>query len=183
LNFLIPTETSALGHLAVANSISAGFPGNVFERDAFVRPALLAVIAAYARRHWRQPFGKLLIDSLIIICVLSLGPFLHFGGHLLGPLPGKLLAALPAIEKALPVRFMMYAFLLIAIITSLWFTTSTASNPMKYTAAALIVLFSLPNFGSRYGASKVDTPAFFCAASIGNILHRMKICSWFHILS
>jgi len=69
LNFLIPTETSALGHLAVANSISAGFSGNVFERDAFVGPALLAVIAAYARRHWRQPFGKLLIDSLIIICV------------------------------------------------------------------------------------------------------------------
>jgi hypothetical protein len=161
LNFLIPTETSALGHLPVANSISLRFPGNIFERDAFVGPALLAVIAAYAWRHWRQPFGKLLIDSLIIICVLSLGPFLHFGGHLSGPLPGKLFAALPAIEKALPVRFMMYAFLIIAIITSLWFTTSTASNPMKYTAAAAIVLFSLPNFSSRYWASKVDTPAFF----------------------
>jgi len=161
LNFLIPTEVNLLGHLPVANSISAGFPGNVFERNAFVGPALLAVIAAYAWRHWREPFGKLLIDSLIIICVLSLGPLLHIGGKLICSLPGKLFSALPALDKALPVRFMMYAFLLVAIITSLWLAASPAGRRTKNIGAGLIVMFSLPNLDAAYWTTKVDTPLFF----------------------
>ncbi len=161
LNFLIPTQVNALGQLRVLRPISAKFPGNVFERSAYIGPGLLAVVAAYARRHWREPFGKLLIDSLIIICVLSLGPFLHVSGNSICPLPGKLFSVLPALDKALPARFMMYAFLVIAVIASVWLATSPASRLTKNIAAALIVIFSLPNLDAAYWTAKVDTPEFF----------------------
>ncbi len=126
-------------------------------------PVLVVLVGAYAWRHWREPFGKLLVDSLIIIWVLSLGPILHIGGKWLSPLPGKLFSALPFLEKALPTRFTMYAFLIIAMITSLWLAESHARRRTKFAAALLIIIFSLPNLRAGYWTSQVDTPAFFAS--------------------
>jgi len=110
LNFLIPTQVNLLGGLYAFHIISAKFQGNIFECGAYIEPVLIALVLAYAWRHWREPFGKLLVDSLIIIWVLSLGPILHVGGKWLSPLPGKLFSVLPLLDKALPTRFTMYAF-------------------------------------------------------------------------
>jgi hypothetical protein len=161
LNFLIPTAVNVLGGLYAFRVISNKFQGNIFELGAYTGPVLIALVLAFAWRRWREPFGKLLVDSLIIIWVLSLGPILHVGGNSLGSLPGKLFSALPALDKALPTRFTMYAFLIVAIITSLWLAASPARRRTKYAAAFLVMLFSLPNLGAAYWTSKVDTPAFF----------------------
>jgi hypothetical protein len=161
LNFMIPTTVNALGGLHALRVISAKFQGNIFESGAYAGPALIALVLAYAWRHWREPFGKLLVDSLVIIWVLSLGPILHVGGKWLSPLPGKLFSVLPLLDKALPTRFTMYAFLIVAMITSLWLAASPAYRRTKYVAAFLIVMFSMPNLSAGYWTSKVDTPAFF----------------------
>jgi len=161
LNFMIPTTVNALGGLHALRVISAKFQGNIFESGAYAGPALIALVLAYAWRHWREPFGKLLVDSLVIIWVLSLGPILHVGGKWLSPLPGKLFSVLPLLDKALPTRFTMYAFLIVAMITSLWLAASPAYRRTKYVAAFLIVMFSLPNLSAGYWTSKVDTRAFF----------------------
>lgn len=160
LNFLIPTKSNVLGGLHMFRVTSAKFQGNIFESGAYAGPPLMGLVLAYAWRHWREPFGKLLVDALLIIWVLSLGPILHIGGNSLGSLPGKLFSALPLIDKALPTRFTMYAFLIVAIITSLWLVESHAGHH-KHPAAFLIVMFSLPNPNARYWVTKVDTPAFF----------------------
>jgi hypothetical protein len=160
LNFVIPTAVNMLGGLHPFRAISAKYQGNIFESGAFIGP-VLALVLAYAWRHWREPFGKLLIDSLIIICVLSLGPILHAGGKWLSPLPGKLFSMLPFLDKALPTRFTMYAFLIVAMITSLWLVASPAHRRIKYAAAFLIVIFSLPNLSAGYWTSEVVTLAFF----------------------
>jgi len=161
LNFMIPTSVNVLGGFHPFRLISAKFQGNLFESGAYIGPALIALVLAYAWRHWREPFGKLLVDSLIIIWILSLGPILHVGGKWLSPLPGKLVSVLPALNKALPTRFTMYAFLIVAMIASLWLASSPASRRMKYTAVFLIMMFSLPNLSSGYWTSKVETPEFF----------------------
>jgi hypothetical protein len=161
LNFLVPTEVNALGGLHAFRAVSAKFPGNIFESGAYIGPVLVGLVLAYAWRHWREPFGKLLVDSLIIIWVLSLGPILHVGGKWLSPLPGILFWVLPFLDKALPTRFTMFAFLIVAMITSLWLTASPAQRRTKYAAAFLIVMFSLPNLSPACWTSKVDTPAFF----------------------
>jgi len=155
-------------------AFTSKFPGNIFESGAFTSPALIAVVLAYAWRHWREPLGKLLVDSLIIVWVLSLGPVLHFGGKWLSPLPGILFWVLPFLNRALPTRFTMYAFLIIAIITSLWFAASPTHRRTKCAAAFLIVMFSLPNLKATYWTTKVDTPAFFVNGIYRHYLTREK---------
>jgi hypothetical protein len=161
LKFVIPTNVNALGSLGALRKVATTLPGNDFERTAYFGPILIGVAVVYAYRHWKEPLGKVLIDSLVIICVLSFGPILHFGGRELAGMPGKGLAVIPVIDKVLPVRFTMYAFLLIAVITSLWLASSAASIRTKGVVAILVVLFSLPNLGARNWITKIDTPAFF----------------------
>ncbi len=172
LNFLVPTRVNALGAVGPLRKFATTFPGNEFERTAYLGPVLLGVVAVYAYRHWKEPLGKVLIDLMLVVGVLSLGPTLHFGGRELAGMPGKLLAVMPVIDKALPVRFTMYVFLIVAIITSLWFATSGASLRKKGALAILIVLFALPNLDAHYWISKVDTPAFITSGLYKNYLSR-----------
>jgi hypothetical protein len=161
LNLLVPTQVNALGALGPLPSLTRIFPGNVFERDAYIGPVLIVLAIVYARRYWREPFGKTLIDSLLIICVLSLGPILQIGGHRWIALPGYVLAKTPLINNAVAARFMMFAFLIFAIITAQWFATSSASLRGKWFIAMLVILFSLPNLDGRFWITKSDTPEFF----------------------
>jgi type IV secretory pathway VirB2 component (pilin) len=172
LNYLIPTEANALGTLVPLRKIATTFTGNDFERTAYVGPILIGVMWVYARHHWKEPFGKVLVNSLVVICVLSFGPTLHFGGRELVGMPGKLLAITPAIEQALPVRFTMYAMLVVAIIVALWLADSTAKLRTKLVVAALIVVFSIPNLDSKHWATKLDAPAFFTSGLYKQYLSR-----------
>lgn len=170
LNFVIPTPTNVLGRIRAFESISNRFPGNSFEAGGYLGLPLILIAAIFARHHWREPLGKLLIDFLIIICVLSLGPFLHIAGTRSIGLPGKLLARLPILDKALPARFALYAFLDLAIITSIWLATSTVGTTSKYVISVLAVLFLMPNLSARLWSTPVDTPAFFSDGRYRNYL-------------
>lgn len=161
LNFLIPTEVNALGSLNAMKAVANTCHANTFERDAYAGPVLIALTVLYARRFWKEPFGKTLIYSLVIICILSLGPVLQIGGHQLIVMPGQLLTMTPLINKAVPARFMMFAFLIFAIITAQWLASSDAGVQKKCLVATLIVLFSLPNLDPYYWITKSDTPEFF----------------------
>lgn len=177
LNLLIPTTVNALGALVPLPSLTRVFPGNLFERDAYVGPVLIGLAIIYARRYWREPFGKTLIDSLLIICVLSLGPVLQIGGHRWIGLPGYLLAATPLINGAVSARFMMFGFLILAIITAQWLTSSDASLRNKWIVAALVVLFSLPNLDGRFWMTQSILRSFSPAGSTASILGAVKTYS------
>jgi hypothetical protein len=161
LNLLLPTNVNALGALGPLPNLTRLFPGNLFERDAYIGPILIALAILYARRYWREPFGKTLIDSLLIICLLSLGPIMQIGGHRRIALPGYVLAMTPLINGAVASRFMMFAFLIFALITAQWFASSGASLRNKWIVAMLVVFFSLPNLDGRFWITESDTPEFF----------------------
>jgi hypothetical protein len=161
LNLIVPTIVNALGTVGPLPSLTRTFPANWYERNGYVGPVLIIVAIVYARHRWREAFGKTAIDLLLIICALSLGPVLQIGGHRWTPLPGYLLEETPLINIAGSARFMMFAFLIIAIITAQWFASSDASLRRKWIVAILVVLFSLPNLDSRFWVTKSDTPEFF----------------------
>ena len=162
LNFIVPAPTNQLGVIPIINRLAAPFCAySIGEVNAYAGLPLIFIAAAYAWRYWREPTGKLLIDSLIIVCVLAMGPLLHFRGAVLCSLPGKILPMTPAINKALPARFMVYAFLLLALIASLWFETSRLSSAVKIGLAATVVIFTLPNLSAEYWTHRDDSPTFF----------------------
>lgn len=161
VNFVIPTPTNILGRIGAFESISNRFTGNAAEAGSYLGLPLILIAAIFARFHWREPLGKLLVDSLIIICVLSLGPFLQIAGMRSIGMPGKLLARLPIMDNALPARFVLYAFLDLAIITSIWLATITERTVSKYVISALAVLLLTPNLSARLWTTPVDIPSFF----------------------
>ena len=178
LNFVLPAPTNALGAIPRIGRLAAPFSsGSIAAGEAYVGPPLIVLAAVYAWRHWREPTGKLLVDSLIITSVLATGPLVHFRGTVLGEGPGKILAMMPLLNKALPARFMMYSFLLLAIIAALWFAEAEFGSAVKVVLAALIVISMLPNLSAGYWTRPDDSPPFFTTA-----LHRQYLAPGENVL-
>ena len=177
LNFVVPAPTSEFGVIPLISRLSAPFrPYGIAEVDAYLGLPLIILAAAYAWWHWREPTGKLLVDSLIITCVLAMGPLLHFRGAVLGGAPGKILAMLPALNKALPARFMMYAFLLLAIIASIWFAANQFGAATKIALAVMMVVSTLPNLsGSYWTQPRRFARIFYHRALIAATLRRARM--------
>jgi len=170
LNFIVPAPTNQLGATPVIDRLAAPFcTYSIGEVNAYVGLPLVILTAVYAWRHWREPTGKLLVDSLAVICVMAMGPLLHFRGEVLCGMPGKILPLIPALGKALPARLMLYAFLALAIIVSLWFANDLSSHAARIAFAAAIVIFTIPNKTASYWAHRDDSPAFFTGAQYQNL--------------
>ena len=90
-----------------------------------------------------------------------MGPVLHFCGKPVIPMPWAIVGRLPLISIALPMRFMMYAFLIVAIMVAMWFASWTARPLWKFAAAAIIVASIAPNPHASFWVSSLDIPAFF----------------------
>ena len=161
LNFLIPTRTNELGRFPFFEALSLRF-GSIAESGVYLSPPLLLIVVLYARRHWREPFARLLVDLLIIVSIFSLGRVLHIAGREIPSyLPWRFFERLPIVNDILVVRFSMYAFLDLAIIASIWFAGIDTSQPVRLGFAALVVLFTLPNLSGAFWTTAVDTPLFF----------------------
>ncbi|HVN63198.1 MAG TPA: hypothetical protein VMT58_01065 [Candidatus Binataceae bacterium] len=133
--------------------------------------ALLIIGSAYVAGNWRAPLCKTLAVFLIVAVGLSWGPQLQIAGGTNFPLPGKLLAFLPFMNKALPARFMLYGFLCLAIMTSLWISTNRFSSGMRLVIGAILILLVHPDFSAAW-TSPVENPPFFANGIFRNYLRR-----------
>jgi hypothetical protein len=98
---------------------------------------------------------------------------LHVAAHELPiGLPWLPFVHLPVIDNALPVRFSMYAFLILAVIVSLWLSDAGTKPAIRFTCAAMIIVFNLPNLSSSFWSARVNTPVFFSAALYKDYLQR-----------
>jgi hypothetical protein len=162
LNLIVPAPTQALGVIPFIAHLSASFRvSSIVEVDGYVGLPILLLFAIYAWRGWREPLCRLLVDSFLVIYVLSLGPRFHVGGVELFGLPAKIFGVLPILDKLVPSRFMAYGFLILAIIAARWFAMSPVGVIRKIIFAAAIVLFTLPNLSPGFWVRADATPAFF----------------------
>ena len=161
LNLIVPTSTIELGRTGWLRAISNCFLGYIYEAGGYVGIPLMLVAAAFARNNWNKGWARSLVIVLIAAVILSLGPFLIVAGRPILPLPGLLLGLLPLIGKALPVRFMLYAFLMLTIVIALWLADDALPAWIRTAAATIVVLSMLPNFSARFWTSTIDVPSFF----------------------
>ena len=141
----------------------------------YLGPVLLAIIAVFTWRHWREARIRLLLWMMLMAAVLSCGPWLTVGGRRLMQMPGALLANAPLLRNALPVWFTMYLMLAAALVATMWLASSSAAIALKCTVALAAVLFAMPRLSSTFWDTPVDTPPFFLSGAYRDYLQPAEI--------
>ena len=161
IGFVIPRQTIWWGTANFATAISRRFAGYIMENGDYLGVVLIVLVELFRRRFWPTPAGKFLTILFLAIIVVAIGPTLHIGGAAGFAMPWAIFQQLPLIENILPVRFMMYAFLVIAIMAAMWLASSPARTLTKCAAAAAILISIAPNPHASFWVSPLDLPAFF----------------------
>jgi hypothetical protein len=174
LNLVIPTSTMALGRLAFPRAVAANFLGYIFEAGGYIGVPLMLVVAAFARRHWSEGWVRTLVVILSVAIVLSLGPFLVVDGRPIFALPDLVIGALPLIGKALPARLMLYAFLMLTVVTALWLSDGVEPRWVRVTGALVVLLSMLPNLSASFWTTAIDVPPFFREARYAKYLSNAE---------
>ncbi|MGH7778540.1 MAG: hypothetical protein ACREQR_01765 [Candidatus Binataceae bacterium] len=161
LNFIVPTAANLLGTISPLMKLSDRFSANIAEQGVCLTLPLIVIAELWRRARWRTPEGKLGTLMLLAAIVASMGTVLKVLGKRTVPMPWALAAHLPFIAPALPIRFTLYAFLMLAIIAASWFASTKAGRGTKLVAAAAVIVFMLPNPSAAFWTSPINTPAFF----------------------
>jgi hypothetical protein len=175
LAFLVPTETVMLGTARAATEVTRTFQGDIYENGAYLGIAIVLFLEVFRRRYWRKPVGKFLTILFVVLVIAAMGPTLHVMGRPGIPMPWAIVGRLPLISIGLPVRFMMYAFLVVAVMAAMWLATSSARGLTKWVVAAIIVASIAPNPHASFWVSRLDIPAFFTDRTYATELEPREI--------
>jgi len=140
IGFLVPRHTIWWGSADFATAISRRFAGDIMENGDYLGVVLIVFVEIFRRRFWPTPAGRFLTILFLAIIIAAIGPNLHIAGVQGPPMPWAIFQHLPLIENILPVRFMMYAFLVVAVMAAMWFASSTARPLTKCVAGAVILV-------------------------------------------
>ncbi len=175
LAFLVPTQTIMLGSTGTAANIARTFEGDIYENGAYLGIAMIVFVEVFRRRYWREPVGKFLTVLFVVLVIAAMGPTLHIAGMPGISMPWAIVGRLPLISIALPIRFMMYTFLVVAVMVAMWFASSPARPLTKWIVAAAILISIAPNPHASFWVSSLDIPAFFTDRTYANELEPREI--------
>ena len=171
LGFFVPTDVLWVGHAWFA-SLASKFSGGTPENGVYVGIPFALLIAYYVISRWRRPSSRILLVTLALVLVASLGSHLHvagndhfhIGSHHTIPLPWLALSQLPFARQIAPARFGVYLFLIVALIVAMLLGQVRGRRAAAaWMIAALGVLALVPNIGSGAWKSAPDNPTLFTA--------------------
>ena len=163
LSFVIPTPIMKLGglhFLSTSSSFSAGF----VEEGAYFGLPLIAIMLLAAWRWRGRPAVRVMLVTLIVVLVCSLGGKLQVDGNYTIPLPWAIMHRLPVFGLALPSRFIVYAFLIASVLAAMWLGAARWRVP-AWGLAALSVAVLWPAVGRQYWHGTPDLPSLFTTAA------------------
>jgi len=175
IGFLVPRHTIWWGSADFATAISRRFAGDIMENGDYLGVVLIVFVEIFRRRFWPTPAGRFLTILFLAIIIAAIGPNLHIAGVQGPPMPWAIFQHLPLIENILPVRFMMYAFLVVAVMAAMWFASSTARPLTKCVAGAVILVSIAPNPHASFWISRLEIPSFFTDGSYAKELSPREI--------
>jgi hypothetical protein len=135
-----PGRTFGIGWLAHAAARATG--PNEVSTACYVGVPLLLLVVLLAVTRWQSRLVRFLSCMLVIVIVASLGPVLYGEGHPAVTLPWSVLFHLPLVSNALPLRLMVFAFLVLAVATALWLAGPAKRVPWaRWPLAVLVIVF------------------------------------------
>jgi hypothetical protein len=161
LAFLVPTQTVMLGTARAAVAIAQTFKGGISENGAYLGIAIVLFVEMFRRQYWRDPVGKFLTILFVVLAIAAMGPSLHVAGRQGFSMPWAIVGRLPLLSIVLPVRLMMYEFLVVAVMVAMSFSAWSARPQTKLIATAVILLSLAPNLHASFWVSALDIPQFF----------------------
>jgi hypothetical protein len=168
LAFVTPLPDVLLGGSTFA-SASNSFTAGWIEGGAYFGLPLLAMMVLGAVQRWSRVDGKVMVLTLAVVVVCSLGGHLAIGGPTSIPLPWAVAHRLPILGLMLPSRFVVYGFLIGAILASMWLAQSGA-RVLPIGLAALSIIFLWPATGHGYWRSTPDLPSLFTASRYRSVI-------------
>jgi len=164
VGLVVPTSLNQLGNLPLLQTITHRFRASLYDcGGGYIGLPLLVIIAMFAREHWRDRSCRFMLSMFAAACILAMGPLLEILGYRLLPLPGAALSALPLMDKALPGRLMLYAYLVLAVIVTMWLAEEGGRKKLRWALGLAIVPFMLPNLSASFWATPAEIPAFFAS--------------------
>lgn len=135
-SLVIPRPTSTVGvswlHELAMRPVLVSAAG-------YVGVPLLALAALLAVTCWSSRLVRFLTVVLAFVVIASLGPSLYVGGSHILSFPWAPLFRLPIVRNAYPSRFMLFAYLALAVMTALWLSRQQARWWLRACLAVLVV--------------------------------------------
>ncbi|HKV32074.1 MAG TPA: hypothetical protein VJT14_13780 [Candidatus Dormibacteraeota bacterium] len=172
LAFLVPTRWQALD---VAPGLVHLFAGrNIMEEGgAYVGIPLLILLLGVMIGFWSKGIVRLASIIAIVTALLSMGSHLQIGGrHTRIPLPWIVLEHSPLLKNVAPPRFMLFSYLMIAILVAIFldWALSRPSANWRFAWVMVAALALLPLFPSvPYPTDEAVTPSFFLGGAVRRI--------------
>lgn len=152
LNFVVPTRRT-WGHTSWSDAVAAHFTGTGAELGAYLGLPLLVLVVLGSRRR------RVLPALLAVTALLALGTRVKVAGTVVGIGPWALLANLPFVGSALPVRLTVFTSLLAGLLVA--FALADRPSRLRYALALCGIAATLPNLALPTWSSPVPEPALF----------------------
>ena len=156
LGFIIPTPLDWLGG-NMLQPVTKLFQGNYAEEGAYIGLPLLLLLVWLAWRHRSDPRFAIPGVIALLAAILSLGPYAHVLGHEMSTAPWILAFKLPFLKSMLPMRFMLYAWLAIAILLATWLA-APGQKVRRYAVLTFCLLFLAPSRAYDRNWTQLATP-------------------------
>lgn len=161
LGFVVPTRRTWL-RFPGSDQIAGHFTGTGAELGAYLSVPLV-VLAALAVRRTR---GRLLTVALLAAAaLLSFGTRIKVAGTVVGIGPWTVLARLPLVGSALPVRLTLYTSLFAGLLVA--FALADRPSRLRWALAVCGVVATLPNLALPEWSSPVPQAPFAAAIPRG----------------
>lgn len=169
-NLFIPTPITMLGgHYFYF--ISKLFHGNFSEDGSYIGIFFILIVAFIAITNKKNKFLKSLLLFFTMVIVASFGPILHIAGVPVSTAPWVLMYHLPLIRFALPVRFMVYAWLTLGLIISLWLSIKSTKSVLFIKNIVIFcgLISIFPNIHIYQNWSELHIPLIYSTGKICKI--------------
>jgi hypothetical protein len=142
VNLVIPTEMTAVGGEAL-DSVSSRFDAGLEEEGAYLGLPLILIAGLFWWER-RDRYATILLLAALVALVASLGPRLEvLGAETWLRLPWLPFTHMPVVEYVIPIRLIVYTWLVIAVVAALWLSRGGTA---RWALAVVAVVSVLPNF-------------------------------------